>query len=115
MIKLMSGDTISHDDFCQKKTKCVSFFFKLPATIRTKYTPLIKEILPIEEYEFVTHNTYCLELIRGISMNKYKWIITHTDDNTYYTFLRYYAILQPTIETIVNANELYEKYPEYLI
>ena len=115
MIVLMTGDEISHTDFYYSKTKFVSFFFKLPYKIRTEYTPLFKDVLPSEEYEFVTNNTYCLNLIKDISMEKYKWIIDHTDDNTYYSFLRYYAILQPTIELIVNANDLYEKYPEYLI
>ena len=115
MITLINGDEISHTDFYYQKTKCVSFFFKLPYNIRIQYTPFFKEILPPDEYEFITHNAYCLDLIKNISMEKYKWIIDHTDDNTYYSFLRYYVILQPAIEIIVNANDLYGKYPEYLI
>ena len=106
----------SHVFFEEEKTKVVHFFYKLPTKIKDQYLDVIKEILPERDYLFLIHQArVCTDLLKNITPEKYRWIVEHTDDATYYTFCHYYEILQPTLETIINANNLYDEYPEYLI
>lgn len=103
-------------DFTFEKTLPVNFFFRMQASHREEYMPLFEVILPKKDMMFVNSKwNSCFDLIRNISPTKFKWIIGHTDDSTYFNFLEFYNILQPTVETIINANSLFEKYPEYLI
>jgi len=64
----------------------------------------------IQEKKWVEH------YMKDISPDKFKnHIVKYTDDLDYFTFYTYFEILQPAIKTIVNGNDLYNQYPEYLI
>lgn len=108
-----------YDLFSEEKTKPVCFFYKLPKHIRDEYTPLYKEMLSDADYMWIQEKQekYYMDFyMKDISPIKFhNYIVKYLDDVDYFTFYEYYEILQPTIETIINGNDLYEKYPEYLI
>ena len=53
--------------------------------------------------------------MENMNVEKFMWIQNYTDDLTYYSFYEYYEIMQPIIETIVDGDNLYTLYPEYLL
>lgn len=102
--------------FTSEDAKYVCFFYRLPDHIRNEYQAWYEEMSPTDDLDFVKQ--YAKEadyLMTGLNERKHKYITNRTDDFTYFMFMKYYAILQPTIETIINGNNLYEEYPEYLI
>ena len=107
---------IFHELFGYDNTVPVNFFYRLPEHVRKSYEELYALILPNEDRLCLLRNlTWCHEMLRGITPEKYKLIVATSGDETYYSFYQVYQILQPTIETIINANNLYDEFPECLI
>lgn len=114
--KSFSESVVFHELFDFDNTYPVNFFYRLPTGIRLEYENLYPVILPVNDMTILEHHLVCcVEFLKGITPEKYKWIVETTDDDTYYKFYEVYHIVQPTIETIINANDLYDMYPEYCI
>jgi hypothetical protein len=102
--------------FTLEKTKPVCFFYKLPEQIKKDYQQFYKEMLNDVDLMWIQEKHWVDHYMIDISPDKFNnYIMKYTDDVDYFTFYEYFEILQPTIETIINANNLYEEYPEYLI
>lgn len=101
--------------FHHDKFKYVNFFYKIPEPKRMEYTFFYNQMMSEEDFKFVTSKTYIDYCMYDLSVDKFEWIRKHTDDRDYFTFYEYYMILQPVIETIINANDLLNEFPEYTI
>ena len=102
--------------FTLEKTKPVCFFYKLPEQIKKDYERLYKEMLNDTDLMWIQEKQWVDHYMFDISPDKFNnYIVKYVDDVDYFTFYEYFEILQPAIETIINANNLYEEYPEYLI
>lgn len=101
--------------FSEERTIPVAFFYKLPKHIRLEYEEWYRIMLSDVDLMWIQEKNWVDHYMKDISPDKFEWIKKYTDDVDYFTFYDYYEILQPTIETIINGNDLYKKYPEYLI
>jgi hypothetical protein len=101
--------------FLEEKTKPVCFFYKLPQNIRDKYTVWYREMFSDSDLMWIQEKKWIEPYMHDISPERFEWITKYADDVDYFTFYDYFELLQPAIETIINGNDLYEKYPEYLI
>ncbi len=102
--------------FTVEKTLPVCFFYRLPEMIRIGFELIYGDIFSDEDLQFIYRfKNRGDKFMKNISPEKFQWIIKHTDDVDYFSFYEYFEILQPTIETIINGNDLYNQYPEYLI
>lgn len=104
------------DDITVNDTKYVNFFYKIPENHRMIYEILYSGYLDNNSLNFVKINKrvadYYMEKVTPDKIKYYKAHINYIEFNIFY---RYYKILQPVIKKIIEVNNLYEKYPEYLI
>lgn len=99
-----------------EKTKPVNFFYKLPKNIREKYELLYYKHLGPESFLWINDNKEFGDLLmKNISLEKYKKIVNSSPYESLIIFSDYYKLLQPVIKEIVEQNNLYEQYPEYVI
>ena len=101
--------------FSLEKTQYVRFFYKLPEKVRTQYYIFYDQMMSDTDYEWICAHKWLDKYMENMTVEKFIWIQTYTDDMTYYSFYEYYEIMQPIIETIVDGDNLYTLYPEYLL
>lgn len=102
--------------FVEENTFPVSFFYKLPIAIRTTYEHLYDDIVSYDCLMWIHSNKDVADsYMKNISTQQHKIIRKTTPQLEYVMFKEYYKILQPIIKKIVEVNNLYDKYPEYLI
>jgi hypothetical protein len=101
--------------FTEEKTKPVCFFYRLPENIRKEYTQLYKVMFNDSDLMWIQEKKWIEHYMKDISPDKFQWITKYADDVDYFTFYDYFELLQPAIETIINGNDLYNQFPEYLI
>lgn len=106
----------SDDYFTIEKTYPVRFFYKLPSQVRRICEELYEDIFGPECFTWLQNNKDVGDFyMKNISIERFKYIRNNTQNVDYLVFLEYYKLLQPVIKNIIDANDLYEKYPEYLI
>jgi len=102
--------------FTNEKTLSVRFFYNMPQNLRLEYENLFEKKLSEKDFDWLKQHKSLIKIyMNGISTEKFIYIRDTAPDFDYFVFCEIFQMLQPIIEYIVKKNNLYEKYPEYLI
>ena len=104
------------ENFSLEKTLPVGFFYKLPEKIRQEFDDDIKNFLIKKYMNWIEHHNNIIKYyMKDISPEQFIYIRNIAPDFEYFIFYEAFIILQPVIEFIVEKNDLYKIYPEYLL